>query len=140
MSWACRYCGGLGPCRLHRRWTEQGINVLLNGRPLEPGMLPQPVRHRHGVDAGGRPPRRLVAMPVKGTMMGATERNREFIADPPTQGLGLHESEVMGIAGLPPAKQAWLRCHERQVGTIAIAARLAQGKRAFVDMANNGCG
>jgi hypothetical protein len=102
-------------------------------------MLPQPVRHRHGVDAGGRPPRRLVAMPVKGTMMGATERNREFIADPPTQGLGLHESEVMGVARLPPAKQARLRCHERQVGTIAIAARLAQGKRAFVDMANNGC-
>jgi hypothetical protein len=45
---------------------------------------------------------------------------------------------MMGVARLPPAQEAWLRRHERQMGTIAIAARLAQGKRAFVDMTNTG--
>jgi hypothetical protein len=45
----------------------------------------------------------------------------------------------MNLARLPPAQKARLRRHELQMGTIAIAVRLAQGKRAFVDMANNGC-
>jgi hypothetical protein len=108
---------------LHRRWTEQGIDVLLNGRPVQPGVLPQPVRNRHGVDAGGRPPRRLVAMPVKGTMMGAAERDRELTTDPAAQGLGLHESQVMSVARLPLAQQAWLRRDELQMGAIAVAAR-----------------
>ena len=113
--------------------------MLLDGRPIEPGVLPQPVRNSDRVDAGRRPPYRLVATPVKGAMMGAAQGNRELVADPAAQGPWLHESEVMGVARFPPAKQARLRCHECQVGTIAIAARLAQGKRAFVDMANNGC-
>jgi hypothetical protein len=99
--------------------------VLLDGRPAE---LPQPVRNRPGVEAGGRPPRRLVAVPVKGTMMGATERDCELIADPAAQGLALHDSQAMGVARLPPAHEAWLRSHELQMGTIAVAARLAQGK------------
>jgi hypothetical protein len=77
-------------------------------------------------------------MPVKGTMMSAAERDRELIADPSTQSLGLHESQVMGVARLPPAQKAGLRRHELQMGTIAIAARLAQGKRAFVNMPENG--
>jgi hypothetical protein len=97
---------------LHRRWVEQGIDVLLYGRPGEPGVLPQRVRNRHCVDAGGCPPRRLVATPVKGAMMDTTERDRELIADPSAQGRGLHESQVMGIARLPPAQEARLRRHE----------------------------
>jgi hypothetical protein len=68
-------------------------------------------------------------------MMGAAERDRELIADPSTQSLGLHESQVVGVARL---QKAGLRRHELQMGTIAIAARLAQGKRAFVDMPQNG--
>jgi hypothetical protein len=51
-------------------------------------------------------------MPVEGTMMGAAERDRELIADPSTQSLGLHESQVMGVARLPPAQKAGLRRHE----------------------------
>ena len=97
--------------------------MLLNGPSIEPGVLPQPVRDRPGVEAGGRPPRRLIAVPVKGTMMGATERDRVLIADPAAQSLGLHESQVMGVARLPPAHEAWLRGHELQMGAVAIAAR-----------------
>ena len=108
--------------------------MLLDGCAIQPGVLPQPVRDRHCVDAGRRPPRRLVAMPVKGTMMGAAERDRELIADPAAQGLGLHESEVMGIARLPPAEKARLRRHELQMGAISVAPRFAQRQRALVDM------
>ena len=121
MSWACGSRGRLGPYLLHRRWTEQGIEVLLNWRPVKPGVLPQPVRDRPGVDAGGGPPRRFVAMPVKGPMMGAAERDRELIADPAAQGLGLHELEVMGVAGLPPTQKARLCRYELKMGTIAVA-------------------
>jgi hypothetical protein len=124
---------------LHRRWTEPGIDVLLNRRSVEPGVLPQPVRNRHGVDTGGRPPRRLVATLVERPMMSAAQRHRELIADPAAQGPWLHESEVMGVARLPPAEQAWLGRHELQVGAIAVAARFAQREVALVDMANNGC-
>ena len=52
MSWACGSRGLLRPCRSHPRWIEQGIDVLLYGRPVEPGMLPQPVCNRHCIDAG----------------------------------------------------------------------------------------
>jgi hypothetical protein len=38
-------------------------------------------RSRSPADAGGLPPRRLVAVPVKGTMVGAAERHRELIAN-----------------------------------------------------------
>jgi hypothetical protein len=85
MSWACRSRGRRGPGifrRLDRRWTEQGIEVLLNGRPVEPGVLPQPLGDRRGVDAGGLPPIDLIAVPVNGPMVGAAERNGEFVADP----------------------------------------------------------
>src|SRR5580700_6922817 len=74
----------------------------------------------------------------KRTMMGATERDCELVADPAAQGLGLHESEVMGVARLPPAHEAWLRSHDLQMGAIAVAARLAQGKRTFINMPENG--
>jgi hypothetical protein len=108
--------------------------VLLNGRTIEPGVLPQPMRNCDCVDASGRPPCRLVATPVKSPMMSAAQRHRELIADPAAQGPWLHESEVMGVARLPPTEQAWLRCHILQMGAIAVAARFAQREGAFVDM------
>ena len=108
--------------------------MLLDGRPIEPGVLPQPVRNGDRVEASGRPPCRLVATPVEGAMVGAAQRHRELIADPAAQGPWLHESEVMGVARLPPTEQAWLRCHELQMGAIAVAARFAQREGAFVDM------
>ena len=90
------------------------------------------------LEAGGGPPRRLIAMAVKRTMMGTTERDCELVADPAAQGLGLHESQVMGVARLPPAHEAWLRGHELQMGAVAIAARFTQRKAALVDMPEDG--
>ena len=71
-------------------------------------------------------------------MVGAAQRHRKLVADPAAQGPRLHESEVVGVARLPPTEEAWLRRHELQMGAIAVAARLAQGKGALVDMPGNG--
>jgi hypothetical protein len=108
--------------------------VLLDKRPIEPGVLPHPVRNSDRVDASGRPPCCLIAAPVKSTRVGAAQRQRELIANSAAQGPGLHESEVMGIAGLPPTDQAWLRRHELQMGAIAVATRFAQREGAFIDV------
>jgi hypothetical protein len=140
-SWACRSRGRLGPGifrRLDRRWTEQGIEVLLNGCPVEPSVLPQPLGHHRRVDAGGLPPIGLVAMPVHGPMVGAAERNGEFVADPAPQGSRLHEPQMVRIRRLPSAQKARLRRYELQMGAIAIAARFAEGKGALVDMPEDG--
>ena len=120
--------GGIRGC------VHEGIEMLLDGRSLEPGVLPQPLGHSDRVDAGDLPPLRFIALPVKGTMVGAAERHRELIADTAAQGPRLHEPEVMGVARLPPTEQAWSRCNELQMGSIAVAARFAQRKAAFVDM------
>jgi hypothetical protein len=112
---------------LDRRWAEQGIDVPLYGRPVEPGVLPQLLGNRDRVDAGGLPPIDLVATSVNVPMVGAAERNGEFIADPAPHGPRLHESQMVSIARLPPAQKARLRCHELQMGAIAIAARFAEG-------------
>jgi hypothetical protein len=53
-------------------------------------------------------------------------------ADPTAQSPWLHESEVVGVARLPPTEEAWLRRHELQMGAIAIAARLAQRQGTLV--------
>jgi hypothetical protein len=120
-----------------RRWAEQGIDVLLNGRAIEPGVLPQPLGDRDRVEADGFPPSRLIAAPVEGAMVRAAQRHRELIADPAAQSPWLHESEVMGVARLPPTEQAWLRRDELQMGAIAVAARFAQREAALVDMPGN---
>jgi hypothetical protein len=125
---------------VHRRRIEKRIDVLLNRRPVEPGVLPQPLSNRHRVDAGGPPPIDLVAVPVNRAMVGAAEGHRELIADPAPEGLRLLEPEMMSVGRLPTAEEAWLRGHELQMGAIAVAAGFAERKGAFLDMANNGRG
>jgi hypothetical protein len=66
------------------------------------------VGHSERVDAGRRPPGRLVTLSVNLTMVGAAERHRVLVADFAAQGPGLHESQVMRLGGLPLAPKAWL--------------------------------
>jgi hypothetical protein len=68
------------------------------------------------------------------TMVGAAERHRVLVTDFAAQGPRLHEAQVMRLGRLPLAPKAWLRCHELQMGAIAVAARLAQRQGAFVDL------
>ena len=80
----------------------------------------------------------LIAMPVNGPMVGAAERNGEFVADPAPHGSRLHEPQMVSVRRLPSAQKARLRRHELQMGAVAIAARFAEGKGAFVDMPEDG--
>ncbi len=89
--------------RLLRRWTKQGIEVLLNGCPIEAGVLPQPLGDHHRVDASGPPPIDFVAVPVNGPMVGAAERNGEFVADPAPHGSRLRKPQMVSIRRLPSA-------------------------------------
>jgi hypothetical protein len=101
-------------------------------------VLPKPVGHSERVDAGGRPPCRLITLSVNLTMVGAAQRHRILVADFAAQGPRLHEAQVMRLGGLPLAPKAWLRRHELQMGAIAVAARLAQRQGALFDMPDNG--
>ena len=112
--------------------------MLLNGPPIEPGVLPQLLGNRDRVDAGGLPPIDLVAMPVNVPMVGAAERNGEFVADPTPHGSRLHEPQMVSVRRLPSAQEARLGRYELQMGAIAIAARFAEGKGALVDMPEHG--
>src|SRR5580693_5325428 len=77
-------------------------------------------------------------MPVNGPMVGAAERDREFIADPAPHGSRLHEPQMVRVRRLPSAQKARLRRHELQMGAVAIAAWFAERKRALVDMPEGG--
>jgi hypothetical protein len=59
--------------------------------------------------SGGLPPRHLIAVPVNGPMVGASERNGEFIADPAPRGSRLHEPQMVSVGRLPSAQKARLR-------------------------------
>src|SRR3954454_20866672 len=59
-------------------------------------------------DLIGRPPGFLFAVAVQRPVMGAAERDGELIADLAAEGAGLCKSQVVRVAGLPPADEARL--------------------------------
>jgi hypothetical protein len=124
--------------RFRRRLAAQRIDVLLNGCPVESGVLPQLVGNTDRIDADRRPPRRLIPVPVNLTMVGAAERHGVLVADLAAQRPRLREAQVMRLTGLPLTSKARLRGHESEMGAMAVAAWLAQGKGALVDAPVNG--
>src|SRR5215467_13808842 len=67
------------------------------------------------------------------TMMPATERHRELIADLAAERTGLRKSEVMGVRGLAGADEARLLGDKAQVLSVAIATRRSDRENALVD-------
>src|SRR5262249_6380105 len=63
----------------------------------------------------------------------AAEGYRELIADFETDCPGLRKAQVMGIAGLPAADQAWLRGDKFQMRLVTQPLRFGQDEMAFVD-------
>src|SRR5215510_13609623 len=64
-------------------------------------LLPKPAGKLHGIDAGGLPPGdAFVASAMRGPVMHAAQRDREFIARFATQGAWLQISEMMWIRWL----------------------------------------
>jgi hypothetical protein len=107
-------------------------------RPFEACVVPQPSGDNDRIKLHGFPPCCFVAAAMEDTMVDTTKRNRELVADPPAQRPRLCKSQMVGVGRSASAQQARLRCHELQVRAIAVAARFAQSKSAFIDMPSNG--
>src|SRR5262249_37741179 len=71
-------------------------------------LLPKPAGKLHGIDAGGLPPGAFVASAMRGPVMHAAERDREFIARFAAQRAWLHVAQMVGIGWLAAAHEAWL--------------------------------
>src|SRR5260370_21554253 len=65
-------------------------------------------------------------------MMVAAERHGEFVANLATEGSGLREFQMMGIARRALTDQAGLRGDECEVGRVAASHRLAQRGHLFL--------
>src|SRR5262245_59107303 len=90
-------------------------------RPRSARRLPEPAGNLDRVSAGLPPPRALVAGAMHRTMMPATERDGELIADLAAERARLCESEVVGIRRLAAAQEAFLLGDVAKVLPVAIA-------------------
>jgi hypothetical protein len=67
-------------------------------------------------------------------MVGAAKGNCELVADPSAQRTWLSKSQMVGVRRSSSAEQTRLRRDELKMRAIAVAARFAVCKGAFVDM------
>jgi hypothetical protein len=70
---------------------------------------------------------------VEIAMVLSAERHGELVTDFATEGLGLREPDVVGVAGLGTAQEAGLRGHVPEVILVADPLRLLQKEGALVD-------
>src|SRR6202000_2958737 len=95
---------------------------------------------RERINSASLPPCDFVTEAVDVTVMGSAQRYREFIADLEPHCPRLSEAQMVGISGASAANQTRMRCHEFEVGFIAMSTRLAEHKLAFIDFAEKGIG
>src|ERR1700730_17372559 len=100
---------------------------------LHAGLLPKPAGKLHGIDAGSLPPGAFVACAMRGPVMHAAERDREFIARFAAQGAWLQISEMMGIRWLTAAHKERLSSDKAQVLAVTIAPRRGNREHTLVD-------
>src|SRR6266540_75514 len=96
-------------------------------------LLPKPASNFEGVDAGGLPPGAFVADTMRGPVMHAAERDREFVARLTAKRAWLHVAQMMGIGWLAATDEARLLHHIAKVLAAAVASRGSDRKNAFVD-------
>src|SRR6266540_1594061 len=96
-------------------------------------LLPKPASNFEGVDAGGLPPGAFVACAMRGPVMHAAERDREFIARFAAQRAWLHVAQMVGIGWLAATDEARLLHDIAKVLAAAIAPRGGNGEDALVD-------
>src|SRR5262249_26578170 len=80
-------------------------------------LLPKPAGKLHGIDAGRLPPGAFVACPMRGPVMHAAKRDREFIAYFAARRAWLDVAQMMGIGWLAAAHEAWLLHANPRLGT-----------------------
>ena len=79
---------------------------------------PQGARRGGWIDTGLVPPRRFIATAMNLTMVSATERDRELVADLAAERRCLGKAQVMGIGGAAAANKARLLGYRLDVVTV----------------------
>ena len=107
-------------------------------RAIEAGLLPQSSGNGERIKLDRFPPCRFVAPAMEHAMVSAAKRYHELVTDPAAQRARLGKSQMVRVRRPSSAQQAGLRGYELEMRTIAVAARFAMRKNAFVDMPGNG--
>ena len=87
---------------------------------------PKCTRHRDWINTDFPPPRSLIAVAVDFPMVPTTKGNGELITDLSPERPVLTKAQVMGVAGLAPANEAWLPSHISDVISVADTPRFCQ--------------
>ena len=82
-------------------------------------MLPEPMSGRQWIDVDARPPRDLITAAMNVIMVDAAKRDRELIAHPAAESTRLSKAEMVGLAGMTPAREAGLRRYEFEMTFVA---------------------
>ena len=100
------------------------------------GLEPELAGDADRLNAFPRPPLHFLAGLVQFAVMGATQRDREFITDLQPQAARLREAQMMRIAGLPAAHETGLLGYELKVRLVAQPTRQRKAKQALVNPAD----
>src|SRR6185312_15587293 len=76
--------------------------------PIGRRLLPKLPGKTKGIDLEAFPPRSFVAGLVERAVVAPAERHGELVADFDTQSARLRETQMVGVARLPSANEAWL--------------------------------
>src|SRR4051812_42668664 len=102
-------------------------------RIIEPGLAPELAGDLDGVDPGCRPPGLLIAGAMDRAMMGAAERDGEFIAGLTAERPRLQVAEMMRIGLFAATDETRLAGNIAQMLSIPITPRCRNHKHALVD-------
>ena len=102
-------------------------------RIIEPGLSPELAGDLERVDASRLPPGALVAGAMNRAVMGAAERDGEFIADLAAERPRLQVAKMMRVGWFAAADQARLLGDKAKVFLVAIATWCRNVEDAFVD-------
>ena len=101
----------------------------------ESGLSPELTGDLNGVDAGGPPPRLLVAGAMDGAVMRAAERDGEFVAGFAAERSWLQVAKMMRIGLFAAADETCLLGDITKVLRVAVAPRCRKDEPALVDAA-----
>ena len=79
---------------------------------------PQHARSCSRIDTSLVPPHRFIATAMNLTMVSATERDRELVADLAAERRCLGKAQVVSISGAAAADEAWLLGYRLDVVTV----------------------
>ena len=98
---------------------------------IELPLMPEPEGERNRINFVGLPPSRLVAVAVELTVVEATERNSELVADPATEGARLGKAQMVRIGWHTTAREARFARDKSPMLLVAQPDAFLQDRPAF---------